>query len=74
MLSQEALVLRALLPVQEAQVHHRVPAARLHRVAAVHHHRAAVRLHRVAAVHLLRTAALPLLSAAAHHQANETLR
>ena len=67
MLSQEALVLRALLPVQEAQVHHRVPAARLHRVAAVHHRRAA-------AVHLLRTAALPLLSAAAHHPANETLR
>lgn len=67
MLSQEALVLRALLPVQEAQVHHRVPAARLHRVAAVHHRR-------VAAVHLLRTAALPLLSAAAHHPANETLR
>ena len=66
MLSQEALVLRALLPVQEAQVHHRVPAARLHRVAAVHHRR-------VAAVHLLRTAALPLLSAAAHHPANETL-
>ena len=59
MLSQEALVLRALLPVQEAQVHHRVPAARLHRVAAVH---------------LLRTAALPLLSAAAHHLANKTLR
>lgn len=67
MLSQEALVLRALLPVQEAQVHHRVPAVRLHRVAAVHHRRAA-------AVHLLRTAALPLLSAAAHHPANETLR
>ena len=67
MLSQEALVLRALLPVQGAQVHHRVPAARLHRVAAVHHRR-------VAAVHLLRTAAHPLLSAAAHHPANETLR